>query len=82
MEKRRNTSKGGKSPRKFPEWLNNKNRGDKGESSADLKSGVKEWQNEMAESEEDVDNLLDNLKDLSTNKNEEELLFSEDITSN
>lgn len=50
-----------------------------GESSFGWKAGVKEWH--VAESEEDW-NLIDDLKDLSINENEEEILFSKDICSN
>ena len=36
----------------------------------------------MVESEEDLEILIDNLKDLSINENEEEIPFLEDICSN
>ena len=36
----------------------------------------------MEESEEELDTLIDNLKDFSIYENEEEILFSKDIYSN
>ena len=36
----------------------------------------------MVDSEEDLEILIDNLKDLSINENEEEIAFLEDIYSN
>ena len=74
------TSKGGKSNGKYQDWLNIKNRGDNGESSTGWEAGVNEWH--VIGSEEDLDNLIGNLKDLSINENGEEFLFSEDICSN
>ena len=36
----------------------------------------------MVECEQDLENLKDNLKDLSINENEEEILFLDNICSN
>lgn len=74
------TPKGVKSAGKYRNWLNIKNRGEKGESTTDWKAEVNEQQ--MVESQEDLEILIDNLKDLSINENEEEIPFLEDICSN
>lgn len=74
------TPKEVKSAGKYRNRLDIKNRGEKGESTTDQKAEVREQQ--MVESEEDLEILIDNLKDLSINENEEEIAFLEDIYSN
>ena len=69
------TIKGRNSTGKYQDWLNIKNRGGNGESSIDWKAGVKEWH--IVEYEEDFGNQIYDLKDLSINENEEEILSLE-----
>lgn len=67
------TSKRKKNTGKYWGWLNIKRIGNNGASNIDWKVGVKKWH--VAESEENLENLIYNLKHLSIDENEK-LSFS------